>query len=109
MVEGFWIVQFEAVQGGGGGVLVLTKGRIFGGDSGYLYLGEYQADQKYLKGRVKVQQFLAGVPNVLGISGDFELDLAGTLEGDTIKATASLVTQAGSGLAIKLTRMGELP
>ncbi len=109
MVEGFWIVQYQGVQGGGGGVLVLTKSKIFGGDSGYLYMGSYQADQKTIKGRVKVQQFLPGVPNALGIPGDFELDLAGTLEGDIIKGTASLVTQQGAGMAIKLTRMADMP
>jgi len=49
MVDGFWIVQFEGLQGGGGGVAVLTKGQVFGGDSAYTYTGTYQMDQATLK------------------------------------------------------------
>ena len=33
MVEGFWIVQFEGVQGNGGGVVFFIKSQVFGGDS----------------------------------------------------------------------------
>ena len=33
MVEGFWIVQFAGMEGKGGGVVVVTKGKVFGGDS----------------------------------------------------------------------------
>jgi hypothetical protein len=109
MVDGFWIVQYQGVQGGGGGVLMFTKGKIFGGDSGYTYMGTYQSDDITLKGRVTVRQFLAGVPNDLGIVGDFELDIVGTVEGDIVRGTASLVGRQGTGLAVKLTRKSNLP
>ncbi len=40
-VEGFWTVQF---QGRNGAVVVLTKGKIFGGDSGHTFTGSYEGD-----------------------------------------------------------------
>jgi hypothetical protein len=39
MVDGFWIVQFEGVQGNGGGVIMFAKQKVLGGDSGYIYTG----------------------------------------------------------------------
>jgi hypothetical protein len=108
MVEGFWIVQFEGVQGGGGGVAVFTNGKVLGGDSGYTYIGTYEVNQTSVKARVKVHQFLAGVPNVLGVQGDFELLLDGVVTGDNIKAQASLAGKQGIGLAVKLTRRSAL-
>jgi type III secretion system (T3SS) negative regulator GrlR len=108
-LDGFWIVQFEGVQGGGGGVAVLTKGQVFGGDSAYTYLGTYQTEEAALKAHVVVKNFLPGIPNVLGVVGDFELSLTGTVEGTIIKGKAALVGQSGAGIVVRLTKQGELP
>jgi len=45
MVEGFWIVQYEGAQGNGGGVAVFMRGRVLGGDTGFIYTGTYQTDE----------------------------------------------------------------
>ena len=60
MVEGFWIVQFEGMRGNGGGVLVLLKGHVFGGDSSFLYKGNYETQNVTVTARVSVHQFLPG-------------------------------------------------
>jgi hypothetical protein len=109
MVDGFWIVQFEGIQGGGGGVAFLTKGQVFGGDSAYTYSGTYQTEQTTLKAHVAVKNFLPGIPNVLGVVGDFDLNLTGTVEGNIIKGKAALVSQPGAGIVVKLTKKGDLP
>jgi hypothetical protein len=109
MVDGFWIVQFEGIQGGGGGVAVLTKGKVFGGDSAYTYSGTYQTDQNNLKASVAVKNFLPGIPNVLGVVGDFDLNLTGTVDGNIVKGKAALANQPGAGIVVKLTKKGDLP
>ena len=109
MVEGFWIVQYEGVQGNGGGVAVFMKGHVLGGDTGFIYTGTYQTNEQELSARVKVRNFLPEVPSVLGVKGDFELALKGTVAGSIIKAAASLVGQAGPGIVVKLTRVSDLP
>jgi hypothetical protein len=109
MVEGFWIVQFESVQGKGAGVVVLLKGRILGGDNGFIYRGVYETDEKTFSGRVSVHNFLPGVSSVLGVQGEVELALKGTVEGDTIKGAASVVNLEAAGIVVKLTRVGDLP
>lgn len=109
MVEGFWIVQYEGVQGNGGGVAVFMKGHVLGGDTGYIYTGTYRESDKELTARVKVRNFLPEIASVLGVKGDFELALKGTVAGSIIKAAASLVGQAGAGVVLKLTRVCDLP
>ncbi len=42
MMDGLWIVQFHGPQGVGGGVVVLTRGQVLGGDSGFTYHGTYE-------------------------------------------------------------------
>jgi len=110
MMEGFWIVQYEGVRGNGGGVAVFMKGHVLGGDTGFIYTGTYEvSEHQQLAARIKVRNFLPEVPNVLGVEGDFELVLKGTVAGAIIKAGASLVGQAGAGIAVKLTRVCDLP
>jgi hypothetical protein len=109
MVEGFWIVQYEGVQGNGGGVAIFMKGRVLGGDTGFVYTGTYQTNEKEVSAQIKVRNFLPEVPSVLGVKGDFELSLKGTVTGQIIKAAASLVGQEGAGVVVKLTRVSDLP
>jgi T3SS negative regulator,GrlR len=109
MIEGFWIVQYEGMQGNGGGVAVLLKGKIFGGDTGYIYTGSYEMKGDQLTARVAVKNFLPGIPSVLGVVGDFELNIEGKLAGDVIKGTGSLVDGRAVGIGVKLTKRAELP
>jgi hypothetical protein len=110
MIEGFWIVQYEGMKGNGGGVAVFIRGQIFGGDTGYTYLGSYQTQGNLVKARVKVQNFLPDVPNVLGVVGDFDLNIEGTVTGDVFRATGSLPQEEQAvGIALKLTKRAEVP
>jgi hypothetical protein len=109
MIEGFWIVQFEGMRGNGGGVAMFIKGKVFGGDTGYLYLGSYQMQGDTVKAHVNVTRFLPDIPSVLGVVGDFELNIVGKLDGDVINGTGSLVNSQAAGIAVKLTKRAKLP
>ena|SRR5579862_753872 len=109
MVEGFWIVQYEGLKDKGGGVAVFTKGRILGGDSGTTYIGNYQTDEKTIKGRVRIHNFLPGTVSVIGVEGDYDLDVVGSVEGDVIKATGTPVGHQVAGLLLRMTRAANLP
>jgi hypothetical protein len=110
MIESFWIVQYEGMKGNGGGVAMFIKGRVFGGDTGYTYLGAYQTQGNSVNANVKVRNFLPNIPSVLGVVGDFELNIQGTLIGDVVKATGSLPReQRAVGIALKLTKVADLP
>jgi hypothetical protein len=107
-MEGFWIVQFEGMEGRGGGVAVLLRGHVYGGDSGYHYTGTYAGEGDHLTADVLVHEFLPGTGNVLGIQGDFRLALAGKIVDNVVEGTAKLVGQTGVGIAFKLKRISTL-
>lgn len=109
MVEGFWIVQYEGMKGNGGGVAMLIRGKLFGGDTGYTYIGSYQMHGNTIKGHVMVRNFLPDIPSVLGVVGDFELIIDGKLERDVIRGTGSLANGEAVGIAVKLTKRANLP
>ncbi len=109
MVEGFWVLQVEAVQGKGGGVVFFSKGQVFGGDTGFYYTGKYETDKEALRAHILVRRFLPDVGSLIGIEGDYELDVTGTLKGDVINGKASLAGKPGPGLVIRLTKRADLP
>ena len=108
MIEGLWIVQYEGTAGGDGGVIVLVNGQVLGGDNAFVYTGTYQSDAKTLAARVLVRNFNPAVGNVIGVKGDFELTVLGTVQGGLIKGSASLVNQEGPGIVVKLTKVADL-
>jgi len=108
MIEGLWIVQYEGVAGGDGGVVVFARRQVLGGDNAFVYTGTYQSDENAISARVLVRNFNPAVGNVLGIEGDFELTMQGTIQGGIIKGSASLVNQEGPGIVVKLTKVASL-
>ena len=108
MIEGLWIVQYEGTHGGDGGVIVFVNGQVLGGDNGFVYTGKYTSDGKSISARVQVRNFATGIQNVLGVKGDFELSVQGTIQEKIIKGSASLINQQGPSLVLKLTKVTEL-
>jgi 2-keto-4-pentenoate hydratase/2-oxohepta-3-ene-1,7-dioic acid hydratase in catechol pathway len=106
-MEGFWTVAFKGIQGFGAGVATLIGGKVFGGDSGYLYTGTYTQQGNTLNARIHVKQYVQGVPNVMGRT-EFDLILTGTLSGNTITATGTIPGAPGQ-LVGTLTKQQELP
>jgi hypothetical protein len=104
MIEGLWIVQFVGLQGSGGGVVVFTKGQVLGGDTGYTYVGTYTTQGNNLVAQICVSNFLPEIPNVLGIKGDFDLQITAPVNERVMQGAMSLVGRSGAGIVVKLTR-----
>jgi len=102
MIDGLWIVQFHGPHGVGGGVAVLTKGQILGGDSGFTYDGTYELKEDSLKARVAVKNFDSSIPNVLGVPGNFDLLVDGVFRGDEFTGTGALAIAPDSKMVIRL-------
>jgi hypothetical protein len=88
-MEGFWTVQFTGVQGWGAGVATFANGQVFGGDSGYMYVGTYTQQGNTVNAKVHVKPHVAGAVNVMG-RAEFDLQLSGTLNGNTLVLTGSI-------------------
>jgi hypothetical protein len=108
MVDGLWTVLYFGPHGEGGGVVVLNKGRVLGGDSGFFYEGSYEVIDGVFRGRVSVKNFVNTVPNVIGIVGDFDLLMDVKIEGNSMKGTGALATAPDAKIAVLLTKRTNL-
>jgi hypothetical protein len=111
-LEALYVVEFGDVAGRGyrnGGTAVFETGRIFGGDSGYYYLGTYTIDKDQLSARARIVKHNPSWVNAFGdASDDFEITVIGTRNGNTITGQ---MQRSGTGiiLPIRLIRKAELP
>ena len=80
---------------------------MFGGDSGYLYIGTYMQQGNALTARIHVSQYVPGIANVMGRS-NFDLELRGTLNGNTISVTGTIPGAPGQLQGV-LTKQRDLP
>ena len=108
MIDGLWTVHYFGPQGNGGGVVVLTKGQVLGGDSGFFYIGSFEERGDTFKGRVAVKNFDPSIPNVIGVVGDFELLIDGKVQGDSINGTGALATAPNAKIVVRLTKRKSL-
>jgi hypothetical protein len=83
-------------------------GRFWAATPGIFYIGTYEVKDKILTARVRVSNFLPEIPNVLGIKGDFELDLKVPVSVPVMQGGMSLVGQPGAGIAVKMTKAADL-
>lgn len=108
MMEGFWILQVQGPQGSTGGVAVFVNGKIFGGDNGFLYMGTYMMQGGIAKARIIVQNFDSAVPNIMGLTGNYEMHISATITGDKGVGTAMVANQPQRTVGIQLTKKADL-
>jgi len=108
MIDGLWIVRFQGPQGNGGGVVVLTNGKVLGGDGGFTYRGGFELKGDAFSAKVLVENFDSTVPNVIGIVGNFELLLEGKVQGEMIAATGALAAAPSAKIVVRLSKRCDL-
>jgi T3SS negative regulator,GrlR len=108
MIDGLWTVHYYGPQGNGAGIVVLLKGQIYGGDNGFFYIGSYEEKGDSFKGKVSIKNFDALIPNVIGVVGDFELLLEGTIQGETIKGTGALTVAPDAKIVVNLLKRSNI-
>jgi hypothetical protein len=108
MIEGFWILEIRVPQYTTGGVAVFTKGKVYGGDNAFTWIGSYSTDGRIIKGRVNVHNFDSSVQSVLGVSGDYEMHFSGDVRGDVITGTAMIANQPQHSIPIRFTKRADI-
>jgi len=103
MYEGFYIVQFAGMEGKGGGVVLINRGQVFGGDSAYTYIGTYEVKGVRLLAKIEVQNFEPSIGEVMGIKGDYTLSLSLALKDGALVGEGTTPSAPGFGLKVKLT------
>jgi len=82
-LEGVWSVSFGVPQNSafGAGVLVITQGKVYGGDASYYYVGNYNVVDNRLYTQLTIKHHTGPKNNVLGPGIDeISLNLSGDLQ-----------------------------
>jgi hypothetical protein len=79
-VEGLWTAEFGSSAGiFGGGVAIFRDGKIWGGDGGYFYIGEYELKGNNFRATIKICPFIEGYESAFKTVGqNLTLDLSGS-------------------------------
>ncbi len=108
MIDGLWTVHFEAPGvGSGTGVAVLMNGKLFGGDSGFMYIGSYSVSGDTITAEVNAKNFEPRVPNLLGMSS-YTVNLRGKVNDAVIDTTGTVATRPGVTLSLRLQKQAPL-
>jgi len=108
-LDGFWIVQVATTEGVfGGGVAFLQNGKVYGGDSGYVFLGGYsQADgsDAHVNATLRVEPFIKGFLSIFKtVDIPYTLNLFGSYTSDEILAQGTVEEFPTYRFSAKLTR-----
>jgi hypothetical protein len=107
-LDGLWIVQFTGKDILGSGVAVFSNGKVFGGETGFYYVGTYAAQGKAVKARVVIRNFDPSIPSGFGVQGDYEMDVSAMLQDNQMTGTAMIANQPQNSLGIRLTKKADL-
>lgn len=113
-LQALYVLQFGDVALGGryrpGGVAVLTANRLFGGDSGYYYVGEYSADEKKLRISAKIVKHDPTAEDAFGDrSASFTVEAEMTIGDKGIEGHMERRDRPGLRLPVRLIRKEDLP
>lgn len=115
MLEALWSVEFLSNAGNvgnfGAGVVVLETQRVFGGDSNYFYVGnyEYNVGTHEVTANLEVTHYAGQPHSIFGSLTQFHLELVGVAARAQFEFQGLLVEQPALLLRVKMIRRAELP
>ena len=113
-IEALWAVHFGDAYAPGqlnGGVAILETSRIFGGDSCFYYVGEYEVSGDEVTAQVRINHFSGSNMTAFGIpvAGSLELVLDCLRTDNTIKGHMWRTSEPTDYLPVILQRLENLP
>jgi len=109
-LEALWTVQFE-IPGGNlnGAVVVLKSGRIYGGDSGYYYLGSYTISGDTISGDVQATHYHGPGRTAFGDeTASFSVQLSGKVNPDQDHIVGRAIRPRLGQVLLKMTKRAPL-
>jgi hypothetical protein len=102
-LEQLWSVEFISDLGSeGGGVLILEKGKILGGDNNYFYVGSYDLKDNQFNATIEVKHYHGDLNPIFGKLYDFILMLKGDMDEDELILTGNILEDPSRELHIRL-------
>lgn len=110
MIEALYGVEFYSRFGGGYGVAVLETGRVLGGDSTAVYVGDYHLSGKTLNAKIRITNDRNAGTLVTGLENYIAI-LNGTVDEkcSVIKLKGHAEEDPSIIIEVLMTRRAELP
>lgn len=115
-VEAMYTIEFASDSGGyighGYGVVIFETGRIFGGDSSFVYIGKFHVENGIVLADVhcKNDREVEGLVSIFADGEDeFDLHLEGVIAFNEFVLKGYKVNDQSKKITVKLTRRAELP
>ena len=110
MLEAMYGVEFVSdMDDGGYGVVVLETGRILGGDSSFVFVGNYEVKNEVCTANIKCTNDRNILQSIFGDIAEFNLYLEGKPEHKEFILHGYMEENPDMKIAVKLTRRAELP
>jgi hypothetical protein len=116
-VEALWTVNFGSNLGAAGnGVAVFETGRLFGGDTDYTYVGNYDVtpDGKHINADLDIANYSGRLSSIFGPLAQFKLHIEAAIPkddgiGSFMQAQGYVVGAPQAKIALTLTKRAQLP
>lgn len=104
--DGLYEVFFHTVHGKGSGVIYATGGKLRGGNSAFIFSGNYQNKPDAISVHISSRRFNPdpAIPSLFGLEG-VTLSLTGHANGDTVVFEGAALQKPGLQFKAQLTRV----
>ena len=112
MIEALWSVEFVSnTHSIGAGVAVFETGRVLGGDSSFMYVGDYKTENGIVHSNIHVTKYsnIGNMQSIFGPLTSFNLKVSGAVDPQTMVLTGTMIEQPQLQITIKAIRRVELP
>lgn len=110
MLEALYGAEFSSNRGAMGyGFVVVETGRILGGDSSFVYVGNYEVENGTLKAGIQCTNDRHQLESIFGNIDTFNLQVEGKPEHNEFTLKGYVVENPALTITVKLTRRAELP
>lgn len=110
MIEALYGVEFVSnMNDGGYGVVVLETGRVLGGDSSFVFIGDYEVKDGIVYAKVKCTNDRNMLQSIFGDIKEFNLNLEGKHAHNEFILQGHMIENPAMKIGVKLTRRAELP
>ena len=103
VLEQLWSVEFVSGLGSeGGGVVVLEKGKILGGNDHYFYVGSYDLMHNMFNATIDVKHYYGANNPIFGNLKEFILKLKGKIDEDEMLLVGNMLEDSSREFHVRL-------
>ena len=102
-IEQLWSLEFvSGLSSEGGGIIVLEKGRIIGGNDNYFYIGSYDLSNNKFNATIDVKHYQGSYNPIFGKSEELILKLAGDYDEEQMLLTGHILEDPSIEVHVRL-------